>query len=129
MRKPIVLLAIAAAPLLAAGAANAQSTSGTSVGGATADPGVTVEGPERMVWYLVRRTGTRMRSNRVCRTVSQWHEARQGRSQDEELADAADTLDTFGADDISTNDQVDPLGVNEQGILNARAHDTPLGPR
>jgi len=127
MRKPTALLAIAAGPLLVAGAANAQSTSGTSVGGApAAEPGVTVQGPERLVCLLVRRTGTRMRSSRVCRTVGQWQEARAGRSQDQELAEAADTLDALGADDMSTNDQT---AVCADGTLQARMHDTPLGPR
>lgn len=121
MRKLTALLAIAAAPLLAAGAANAQSTSGTSVGGApAAEPGVTVQGPERLVCRSLQRTATRMRSNRVCRTVREWEEARAGRTQDEELAAAADTLDVLGADDISTG-----CGDNALSLT----PDTPLGPR
>ncbi len=120
MRKRIFMLAAVAAPLLAGGAANAQSTSGTSVGGApSAEPGVTVQGPERLVCRLVRRTGTRMRSNRVCRTVSQWEEASAGRSQDTELSDAADTLETFG-EKVSTNCVGGEL---------TRENRTPLGPR
>ena len=121
MRKLIVLLA-AAAPLLAGGAASAQSTSGTSVGGAPAtEPGVTVQGPERLVCRLVRRTGTRMRSSRICRTVTQWEEAQAGRSQDEVLAEAADTLETFG-EKVSTSCEGGELvrGMNGR---------TPLGPR
>lgn len=121
MNKLAAFLVIAAAPF-AAGAAQAQSTSGTSVGGApAAEPGVTVHGPERLVCRLVRRTGTRMRSNRVCRTVAQWEEARAGRSQDEVLAEAADTLETFG-EKVSTN----CLG-GEDAL--SRTPDTPLGPR
>ncbi len=97
MRKLIVMLATAAAPLLAGGAAHAQSTSGTSVGGApAAQSGVTVRGPERLVCRLVRRTGTRMRSSRVCRTVTQWEGAQAGRTPDDELSDAAQTLDALG---------------------------------
>ena len=121
MTRLAAALAIAAAPLLAVGA-HAQPTSGTSVGGAPAtadEPGVTVQGPERLVCRLVRRTGTRMRSNRVCRTVTQWEEARQGRSQDEVLAEAADTLETFG----------EKVSTNCVGGLGGREHDTPLGPR
>ncbi len=122
MRKLIVMLAaVAAAPVLAGGAANAQSTSGTSVGGAPAtEPGVTVQGPERMVCRVVRRTGTRMRSSRICRTVTQWDEAHAGRSQDEVLAEAADTLETFG-EKVSTN----CIG----GELTRENGRTPLGPR
>ena len=46
-----------------------------------------------MVCRAQVRTSTRMRTGRVCRTVRQWEEARGGRSQDEVLAEAAQTLD------------------------------------
>ena len=99
------------------GAANAQS-GGASQPTAAPAPDVTVRAPERMVCRSVARTATRMRSNRVCRTVSQWDEARAGRSQDEELADAADTLETLG-EKVSTN--------CTGGI--GGGHSGPLGPR
>ena len=119
----VMLIAAAAASLPAGAAANAQSTSGTSVGGAPAgEPGVTVQGPERLLCRVVRRTGTRMRASRVCRTVTQWEEAQAGRSQDEVLAEAADTLETFG-DKVSTN----CVGTD---LDNPRMNgNTPLGPR
>ena len=118
--KLAALLAIAAAPLLAAaGPAHAQSTSGTTVAG-TPGPDVTVQGPERLLCRVVRRTGTRMRSSRICRTVSEWEEAQEGRSQDEVLNDAADTLETFG-EKVSTN----CIG----GELTRGNGRTPLGPR
>ena len=111
------LLAAMAAALLAAGTASAQT--GTRQAGAPApSPDVTVRAPERMVCRAVPRTATRMRTSRVCRSVSEWEEARAGRSQDEVLAEAADTLETFG-EKVSTND----IG----GL--SRADDTPLGPR
>ena len=118
MRKIAAALTIAAAPLVAVGAAGAQ-TGGASQGTAAPSPDVTVRAPERMVCRQVTRTATRMRSNRVCRTVTAWEEARAGRSQDEVLAEAADTLETFG-EKVSTNDV---------GGLTGREHDTPLGPR
>lgn len=117
MSKLGYLLAALAAPLLATGAANAQSGTGQT-GAPAQSPDVTVQGPERMVCQTVRRTGTRMRASRICRTVREWDEARAGRSQDEVLAEAADTLETFG-EKVSTND----IG----GL--SREHDTPLGPR
>ncbi len=117
MRKAGYLLAAVAAPLLAAGAAGAQSRAAQEENSARS-PDVTVQGPERMVCQTVRRTGTRMRAGRVCRTVREWEEARAGRSQDEVLAEAADTLEMFG-EKISTN----CIG----GL--SRADDTSLGPR
>ncbi|HYI63329.1 MAG TPA: hypothetical protein VEW71_00435 [Allosphingosinicella sp.] len=60
-----------------------------------------------------------MRASRVCRPVSQLTAEGQ-RSDDEQLAEAADTLDALGADDISTNCVGNPLD---------RTPDTPLGPR
>lgn len=118
MSKLAAALIMASAALAAAGTANAQP-SGTSPGGAPASaPDVTVRAPERMVCRSVQRTSTRMRSNRVCRTVTQWEEARQGRTQDDELADAADTLETFG-EKVSTN----CIGGLTSG------HETHLGPR
>lgn len=122
MPRLIVIVAAAGAHLLAAGVANGQSTSGTSVGGTPSpQPGVTVQGPERMVCRVVRRTGTRMRSSRVCRTVREWDEAHAGRSQDEVLADAAQTLDVLGEAPTTLCQG----GELEKGF-NGR---TPLGPR
>lgn len=118
MRRFAAALTIAAAPLAAVGAAGAQ-TGGASQDTTAPSSEVTVRAPERMVCRQVTRTATRMRSNRVCRTVTQWEEARASRTQDDELADAADTLETFG-EKVSTNDI---------GGLGGREHDTPLGPR
>ena len=99
-RLALALLGLAA-PVLAAGAASAQNAQPAGQRPAES-PDVTVQGPDRMVCRLVRRTGTRMRSSRVCRTVSQWQEAVGGRSQDEVLAEAADSLEMHG-DKVSTN--------------------------
>jgi len=118
MRRFVAALTIAAAPLVAVGAAGAQ-TGGASRDTTAPPPEVTVRAPERMVCRQVTRTATRMRSNRVCRTVTQWEEASAGRSQDAELSDAADTLETFG-EKVSTN----CIG----GEL-FRENRTPLGPR
>ena len=118
MSKLAAALILAGATLAAAGTANAQP-GGTSPGGAPASsPDVTVRGPERMVCRSVQRTSTRMRSNRVCRTVREWDEARAGRTQDEELAEAADALDVLG-EKVSTN----CIGGLTSG------HETHLGPR
>lgn len=99
MRRFACLLTIAAAPLLTPGAAYAQAA--PNPGPNPAQPDVTVRAPERMVCRNVTRTATRMRASRVCRPVSQMNGADQ-RSQDEILADAADTLEVLG-EKISTN--------------------------
>lgn len=117
MRKFACLLAIAAAPVLTAGAAHAQPA--PSQGTSAPRPEVTVRGPERLVCRSVRRTSTRMRASRVCRPVSQLTAEGQ-RSDDEQIADAADTLDVLGADDLSTNCVGNPMDMTP---------DTPLGPR
>jgi len=124
MRKLAAVLIMAGATLAAAGGANAQPGSETAPAApapaSASGPDVTVQGPERLVCRSLQRTATRMRSNRVCRTVREWDEARAGRTQDEELAEAADTLDMLGADDISTG-----CGDNALSLT----PDTPLGPR
>ncbi len=98
MHKFVALLAIATAPMQAA----AQSAGAGQSGGAPApSPDVTVRAPERIVCRAQVRTSTRMRTGRVCRTVREWEEARGGRSQDEVLAEAADTLELIG-EKIST---------------------------
>lgn len=101
-------------PVLGAGAANAQPAAQRPA----ESPDVTVEGPERMVCRATQRTATRMRTSRVCRTVRQWEEARAGRSQDEVLAEAADTLEMFG----------DKISTNCTGGMGG-GHETSLGPR
>jgi len=116
MARVALALTIAAAPLMA-GTAYAQDQGSPS--GQPAD--VTVRAPERMVCRQVTRTATRMRSNRVCRPVSQWHASGQ-QSDEEQIAEAADRLDALGADDISTG----CLGGDDN--LD-RTPDTPLGPR
>ena len=125
MRRIADMRTVAATCLLVAGATIAQaaadqsSGSGQSKSGvATASPDVTVRAPERMICRSVQRTATRMRSSRVCRTVTEWEEARAGRSQDEVLAEAADTLEILG-EKISTNCTGGMSG----------GHDGPLGPR
>ena len=116
MRKFACLLAIAAAPVLTAGAAHAQSAPSQRT--AAPQPDVTVRAPERLVCRSVRRTSTRMRASRVCRPVSQLN-ADDRRTDDERLTEAADTLDVLGADDISTN--------CSGGLTSG--HEGPLGPR
>jgi len=119
MRRFALTLLVAAAPLLAAGGAQAQPGAAGQAGTADASrPDVTVRGPERMVCRAVTRTSTRMRTSRVCRTQSEWEEARAGRSQDEELAEAADTLEQIG-EKVSTG----CIGGMGGG------HNTALGPR
>jgi len=113
----VVLLAGAAMTTAAAAPANAQ-TGDPNQATAAPPPEVTVRAPDRMVCRSVARTATRMRSNRVCRTVAQWDEARAGRSQDEELADAADTLETLG----------EKVSTNCTGGMGG-GHNGPLGPR
>lgn len=98
--RALVTLMMVAAGTLAASAANAQEGTGGATPGQS--PDVTVRGPERMVCRNVTRTATRMRSNRVCRPVSQWRDAGQ-QSEEDQIAEAADRLDALGADDISTN--------------------------
>ncbi len=111
-KMPLALIALAAA--LTAAPAAAQPSGQRPA----ATPDVTVQGPERMVCRSVQRTSTRMRSSRVCRTVRQWEEARAGRSQDEVLAEAADTLEMLG----------EKVSTNCTGGMGG-GHETPLGPR
>ena len=119
MRNFVAMLTIATAPLLAAGTAQAQPGAAGQADAADASrPDVTVRGPERMICRAMTRTSTRMRTNRVCRTQSEWEEARAGRSQDEVLAEAADTLEMFG----------EKVSTNCTGGMGG-GHNTPLGPR
>lgn len=108
-------LLIAAAALTATGTANAQSAGG---GASAQSPDVTVRAPDRMVCRAMQRTSTRMRTSRVCRTVREWDEARAGRSQDEVLAEAADTLEALG----------EKVSTNCTGGMGG-GHNTSLGPR
>lgn len=73
MRKLIALLAIVAAPLPMQAAAAEPVGAGRVP---ASSPDVTVRGPERIVCRAQTRTSTRMRTNRVCRTVREWEEAR-----------------------------------------------------
>ena len=102
MRRVSVPLAIAGAALLASAAQAQASAAPPQAGTPAASPDVTVRAPERMVCRAQVRTSTRMRTGRVCRTVREWEEARGGRSQDEVLAEAADTLEMVG-EKVSTN--------------------------
>lgn len=96
------LAALAAASTASAAQAQAQASAAPRGGSAAASPDVTVTAPERLVCRAQVRTSTRMRTGRVCRTVREWEEARGGRSQDEVLAEAADTLEMVG-EKVSTN--------------------------
>lgn len=119
MRRFALTLLVAAAPLLAAGAAQAQPGAAGQAGTADASrPDVTVRGPERLLCRPMQRTATRMRTSRVCRTQAQWGDAREGRSQDEELAEAADTLDLIG----------ERISTGCTGGMGG-GHNTALGPR
>jgi len=93
MGKRFLIVAAAVAPLLCAGTAHAQERTTPAPNGGGGD--VTVRAPERMVCRNVTRTSTRMRTSRQCRTVSQMRESER-QSQDEVLAEAADTLETLG---------------------------------
>lgn len=92
MPKFALALISLAASAFAAGAAQAQPAQSPAP---ARSPDVTVRAPERMVCRAQVRTSTRMRTGRVCRTVREWEEARGGRSQDEVLAEAAQTLDVL----------------------------------
>jgi hypothetical protein len=112
------MFAIALALMLSSEAGAAQ---------AAPDPhdDVTVTGDNRIVCRRVSRTATRMRVGRICRPLSEWRGGTSPRAQEDPNATidgASDTLDAFGADDASTNDQRCPLET-------ARTHDTTLGPR
>ena len=115
-------IAVTVISALAAGSAQGQtSTTQSNQGGRPkSETEVVVDAPDRQVCRAVRRTATRMRVGRVCRSVAQWEAARQGRTEEDEMAEAADRLDALGADDAGTNDQRNPMD---------RTPDTPLGPR
>jgi hypothetical protein len=117
MRKFLLVLAAGTCPILTPQAAAAQSSA--------AGPDAVVTGDNRVVCRRVTRTATRMRVGRICRTQSEWARDVGRRMPDPNdpngtIDGAADTLDAFAADDISTNCTGDPLN---------RTPDTPLGPR
>lgn len=114
MRKLVLMLGVAAASMLAASAANAETGGGQAAPGS---PDVTVRAPERMVCRSVTRTSTRMRASRVCRPVSQIN-AEDRRTDEDRIAEAADTLEMLG----------EKVSTNCTGGMGG-GHSGPLGPR
>ena len=92
MRKLIILLLVAGAPVSLPAAAAAQSSA--------TGPDITVTGENRVICRRITRTATRMGVGRLCRTQAQWARERApgvaANDPNATIDGAADTLETLG---------------------------------
>jgi len=121
MAKWTIMVAAAAGTLLTAAPATAATGQDVPRQQVSDDQGVVVTGEDRIVCRRVTRTATRMRTGRICRSVSQWRDESGGSGEtgDTNIDDAANTLDARRADCIGP--------YNPGGL--SREPQTPLGPR
>ncbi|MBX3561448.1 MAG: hypothetical protein KF780_06500 [Sphingomonas sp.] len=79
MRRFAFALAAAAIAVLPAAPALAGSSASENAGNDRSDAG------NRMICRRIERSGSRMSTQRICRTARQWEAARNGQSIDQEL--------------------------------------------